>query len=187
MFSRLIWGTRLSLAVGITAAALVIGLPLGILISNFIARMVLEEFVGVTPDFAVNWTVVALSAVGALLGARLVAARAARKVVKLPLAEALRASRGAIINMADIHAGRPTPEHPIYCAAKAGLVHAETVEEAPRLDTIPFESEHRFMATLHHNRAGRSAIYLKGSPEKVLSLCREEWRTDRPPDIGRCG
>ena len=83
------------IAVGITAAALLIGLPLGILISNLIARMVLEEFVGITPDIAVNWTVVGLSAVGALLGARLVAARAARKVVKLPLAEALRDRDGS--------------------------------------------------------------------------------------------
>ncbi len=83
------------IAVGITAAALLIGLPLGIVISNLIARMVLEEFVGITPDLAVNWTVVGLSAVGALLGARVVAARAARKVVKLPLAEALRDRDGS--------------------------------------------------------------------------------------------
>lgn len=78
------------IALGITGIALLVGLPLGIVISNLIARMVLEEFVGVTPAIAVDWWVVALSAVGALVGARLVAARAARKVVKLPLAEALR-------------------------------------------------------------------------------------------------
>ncbi|MDW3216094.1 MAG: ABC transporter permease [Ilumatobacteraceae bacterium] len=78
------------IALGITGIALLVGLPLGIVISNLIARMVLEEFVGVTPAIAVDWRVVALSAVGALVGARLVAARAARKVVKLPLAEALR-------------------------------------------------------------------------------------------------
>ena len=36
------------IAIGITAAALVIGLPLGVVIPNFIARMVLEEFVGTT-------------------------------------------------------------------------------------------------------------------------------------------
>ena len=39
------------------AIALVIGLPLGIVISNLIARMVLEEFVGITPDVAVDWRV----------------------------------------------------------------------------------------------------------------------------------
>jgi putative ABC transport system permease protein len=82
------------IAIGITIAALAVGLPLGIVISNVIARMVLTEFVGITPAIAVDWTVVGLSTVGALLGARLVAARAARKVVKLPLAEALRDREG---------------------------------------------------------------------------------------------
>lgn len=83
------------IAVGITAIALVIGLPLGILISNLIARMVLEEFVGITPDLAIDWRVLMFSAIGALLGARLVAARAARRVTKLPLAEALRDRDGS--------------------------------------------------------------------------------------------
>lgn len=83
------------IALGITAASLVIGLPLGVLISNLIARMVLQEFVGITPGFAIDWVVLAGSAVGALVAARLVAARAARRVTKLPLAEALRDRDGA--------------------------------------------------------------------------------------------
>ena len=83
------------IAISITAVGLAVGLPLGVLISNLIARMVLEEFVGVTPGLAVDWMVVALSAVGALLGARLVAARAAARVTRLPLAEALRDRDGA--------------------------------------------------------------------------------------------
>jgi pteridine reductase len=33
----------------------------------------------------------------------------------------LRKTHGLIINMIDIHATRPLPEHPVYCAAKAGL------------------------------------------------------------------
>ncbi|NNF60966.1 MAG: pteridine reductase [Gammaproteobacteria bacterium] len=33
----------------------------------------------------------------------------------------LRESRGAIVNLVDIHAKRPLHEHPVYCAAKAGL------------------------------------------------------------------
>jgi len=37
-------------------------------------------------------------------------------------APALRASRGLIINMVDIHGMRPLKAHPVYCAAKAGLV-----------------------------------------------------------------
>ena len=37
-------------------------------------------------------------------------------------APALRASGGSIVNLADIHGMRPLDEHPVYCAAKAGLV-----------------------------------------------------------------
>jgi pteridine reductase len=36
-------------------------------------------------------------------------------------APSLRAQRGLIINMIDIHALRPLRAHPVYCAAKAGL------------------------------------------------------------------
>ncbi len=36
-------------------------------------------------------------------------------------APALRASRGCIVNLVDIHALRPLKQHPVYCAAKAGL------------------------------------------------------------------
>lgn len=38
------------------------------------------------------------------------------------LAPALTASRGAIVNIADIHGQRPLKGHPIYCAAKAGNI-----------------------------------------------------------------
>jgi len=83
------------LAVGIAIAALVIGVPLGVLVSNVIARMVLQEFVGITPGFAVSMPVIAGSVLFALLGARLVAARAARRVTKIPLATALRDRDGS--------------------------------------------------------------------------------------------
>lgn len=82
------------IALGIAAASLVAGLPLGIAISNLIARMVLEKFVGVTPEIGVSVPVLAASALGTLLGARLVAARSARRVTALPLAEALRDREG---------------------------------------------------------------------------------------------
>jgi pteridine reductase len=48
--------------------------------------------------------------------------------LKVPLflsqaaADALRAARGLIINMIDIHAQRPLPEHSVYSTAKAGLI-----------------------------------------------------------------
>lgn len=83
------------IALAITAIALAIGLPVGVLISNYIARLVLDRFVGITPDFAVDWWVVGASAVAMVLGARLVAARSARRVTSLDLATALRDRDGS--------------------------------------------------------------------------------------------
>ncbi len=37
-------------------------------------------------------------------------------------ASALRETGGCIVNMADIHGQRPLADHPVYCAAKAGLI-----------------------------------------------------------------
>lgn len=37
-------------------------------------------------------------------------------------APALKATRGLILNMVDIHAQRPLPQHPVYSSAKAGLM-----------------------------------------------------------------
>ncbi len=83
------------LAVAIAAAAVVIGLPLGVLISNVIARMVMQEFLGITPGIAVSVPVLVISAVFAIVGAALVASGAARRVTKIPLATALRDRDGS--------------------------------------------------------------------------------------------
>jgi len=40
----------------------------------------------------------------------------------------------------------------------------------PQTHSIPFESEHQFAATCHQVE-GRSRIYVKGAPERVLSMC----------------
>ncbi|MDR4498364.1 MAG: cation-transporting P-type ATPase [Candidatus Scalindua sp.] len=67
--------------------------------------------------------------------------------------------------------GDPTEGALITLAKKAGIEHSFENENIPRIDTIPFESEHRFMATLHHDHNGHRFIYLKGAPERVLELC----------------
>jgi magnesium-transporting ATPase (P-type) len=67
--------------------------------------------------------------------------------------------------------GDPTEAALITLARKAGLNEAQLEEEFPRTDVIPFESEHRFMATLQHDHAGHGFILLKGAPERVLDMC----------------
>jgi len=44
----------------------------------------------------------------------------------------------------------------------------------PRLDTLPFESQHQYMATLHAAE-DKSVIYMKGSVERVLACCSDHY------------
>ena len=54
---------------------------------------------------------------------------------------------------------------------KAGLDPASESRSFPRTDVIPFDAEHRFMATLHHGHTGEGSVYLKGAPERVIEMC----------------
>lgn len=70
--------------------------------------------------------------------------------------------------------GDPTEGALITLALKAGLDNNYYQAQYPRTDSIPFESQHRFMATLHHDHAGHGFIYLKGAPERVLEMCQRQ-------------
>lgn len=70
--------------------------------------------------------------------------------------------------------GDPTEGALISLALKCGLDQQLTAKEYPRDDVIPFEAEHRFMATLHHDHAGHRFAYLKGAPEQLLKMCTKE-------------
>ncbi|WP_036242908.1 cation-transporting P-type ATPase [Methylobacter luteus] len=67
--------------------------------------------------------------------------------------------------------GDPTEGALLAFATKAGTDPASEREALPRIDAIPFESEHRLMATLHHDHEGRGCIYVKGAPERILEMC----------------
>lgn len=73
--------------------------------------------------------------------------------------------------------GDPMESALITLAEKAGLRHADLRRDHPALDAIPFDSRHRYMATLHDTDAGR-VIYLKGGPERVLEMCSRQLGPD---------
>ena len=70
--------------------------------------------------------------------------------------------------------GDPMEGALVVLGRRAGLAPDRLPEDLPRDDVIPFESEHRFMATLHHDHAGHRIIYLKGAPEVIFSRCRRQ-------------
>ncbi|MDD2915080.1 MAG: cation-transporting P-type ATPase [Gallionella sp.] len=71
-------------------------------------------------------------------------------------------------------AGDPTEGALIPLALKAGLDAEFEHGALPRTDHIPFESEHRFMATLHHDHAGHAFIFVKGAVEQLLTMCNQQ-------------
>ncbi|XHR29528.1 MAG: cation-translocating P-type ATPase [Chthoniobacteraceae bacterium] len=75
--------------------------------------------------------------------------------------------------------GDPTEAALIVAAQKSGLVPADLHSAHPRLDVIPFESEHQFMATLHSRGEGEArVIFKKGSVERLLGCCSHSLRDD---------
>ncbi len=66
--------------------------------------------------------------------------------------------------------GDPTEAALLTSAQKAGIETESSAQRLPRLDVIPFESEHMYMATLHRGDDG-TVIYVKGSVERLLDRC----------------
>ena len=68
--------------------------------------------------------------------------------------------------------GDPTEGALFVPAIKGGMDLTEQKNRFPRLDVLPFESEHQYMATLHKNEDSRKRlIYIKGAVEAVLTRC----------------
>src|SRR5690606_37602825 len=70
--------------------------------------------------------------------------------------------------------GDPTEVALLTLGHKAGLAPEPENAAMPRLDSIPFESANRYMATLHRDAQERQWIIVKGAPEQILDIC--EWQ-----------
>jgi magnesium-transporting ATPase (P-type) len=66
--------------------------------------------------------------------------------------------------------GDPTEAALVVAGQKAGLNAHEFRSRHQRLDVIPFESDTKFMATLHRID-GENRILLKGAPETIIERC----------------
>jgi magnesium-transporting ATPase (P-type) len=81
--------------------------------------------------------------------------------------------------------GDPMEGALLVAAVKAGIDLEAVGKHWPRTDLIPFESGHKFMATLHHSHEGESFIYVKGAPEALLDKCARERREDGDAQLDR--
>ncbi|WP_249976711.1 cation-transporting P-type ATPase [Vreelandella olivaria] len=73
--------------------------------------------------------------------------------------------------------GDPTEGALVIASAKAGIDARQLREAHPRQDAIPFESEHKYMATLNQlDDAER--ILIKGAPDRLLEMCSTERHED---------
>lgn len=73
--------------------------------------------------------------------------------------------------------GNPVDKALLDLGGKAKIDLHFLQQSYPRSDLIPYESEHKFMATLHHdhnNRPAQGFIYIKGAPEHILEMCSLE-------------
>src|SRR3989344_8626229 len=68
--------------------------------------------------------------------------------------------------------GSPTEKALLLAAIQSGYSQQKLNQEYIGLDEVPFNSERKFMATLHNHKAlGHLHIFAKGAPEKILDFC----------------
>lgn len=84
--------------------------------------------------------------------------------------------------------GDPTEGALLTSAMKAGYNVQQLTSDIPRLDTIPFESERQYMASLHDQGEGKPRIiYVKGSIESICVECSVIYGPDGEPDVPKAG
>jgi magnesium-transporting ATPase (P-type) len=74
--------------------------------------------------------------------------------------------------------GDPMEGALLALAGKSGFDAAAVHSQHPRLDEVPFDAAHRFMATLHAEDDGGALVCVKGAPEQMLALCTAQAARD---------
>lgn len=82
--------------------------------------------------------------------------------------------------------GDPTEGALLVLGEKTGFPQQLGIVAWPRRDTIPFESQHSFMATYHHDSEKAPWIFVKGAPERILAMCTSQLQQGdaQPLDTG---
>lgn len=80
--------------------------------------------------------------------------------------------------------GRPTDKALLLAGEEEGLRKLQLEKEFPEIDEIPFNSQNKFIATLHQTKEGK-VLFVSGAPEKIieLSLTDENTRSKLNQDL----
>ena len=70
--------------------------------------------------------------------------------------------------------GDPTEGALLVLGQRAGFTQHLGSAAWPRLDSLPFDSQHRFMATYHRDNDDEPWMFVKGAPERVLEMCSSQ-------------
>jgi len=91
------------------------------------------------------------------------------------------------VDHAGASVGDPTEVALFEAAHDAGFVASELLEQQPRVAELPFDAARRCMTTLHRPDANRDSLvaYVKGSPEKILSICHGQYSPDGSQPLDR--
>ncbi|MEX1056871.1 MAG: HAD-IC family P-type ATPase [Natronospirillum sp.] len=79
--------------------------------------------------------------------------------------------------------GDPTEGALLSLALKQGLQADQCRNDCPRIDSLPFETEKRYMAVLHDHPDGAREMAIKGAPDRLLELCHEQLGPDGPEPL----
>ena len=91
-------------------------------------------------------------------------------------AELVHTEDGAVVT------GDPTDAALLVAAEQAGLDPGSLRDAHRQIAEVPFEAHRRYSATLREGPAGR-AVFVKGAPEQVISMCSAMLTPDGPVEI----
>jgi magnesium-transporting ATPase (P-type) len=74
--------------------------------------------------------------------------------------------------------GSPTEGALVAYAHKVGWDAKEIRSKYTRSDFIPFDSKHKFMATLNHDHEHGSMIIIKGAAEIIVKMCSKQYLSE---------
>lgn len=80
--------------------------------------------------------------------------------------------------------GNPIDGALLTLGLKAGI-YKEELSKLNKIDFIPFESIHKFSASLYHDQQGHAFIYAKGAPEIILEMCSHQFQNQQHQSINK--